>query len=76
MERLLGPRIRGRFRRWRLAPAVRLVLLAPGVIELHQPLLRFPQAYPGLRGNRFLTGFQPLVALEEQRFGRGVILDR
>jgi hypothetical protein len=55
-------------------PLVRLVVLAPGVVELHQPLQGFGQ--PGLArcGYRCFPLLQTFVALQKQGLGVGILL--
>ena len=60
-----------------LAPGVGLVLLARGVVELHEPLLGFRQAGRGVWGELGLALLQALVALQQQRLGlRWLLLEQ
>src|SRR5262245_26358679 len=57
-----------------LPPLHRFILLVPGVVELHQPLQRLGQACLDVRRDLGRALLQPVVTLQEQRLGLGVLL--
>ena len=65
----------GRLMHWEAFPPFGgLVRLAPGVVELDDPLGGLGQAFLGLRWDLGFAGLHSLVTLHEQRLGLGVFL--
>ena len=55
-------------------PSFRFILLAPGFIELHDPLGGFGQVLLVRRGDFCLAGLHALVPLDDERLGLGELL--
>jgi hypothetical protein len=56
-----------------LPPFNRLLLLAPAVVELDDPLARFRNRVPGVRWDFELAGFQTFIAMEQKGLGLRVL---